>query len=72
MKILLQDVKLTKSQHDHLEKMELKTLDELEAECRRQMDLIPDAAVCRAICSDCQESVWEAREFKEKLIKESK
>ena len=52
--------------------MELKTLDELEAECRRQMDLIPDDAVCRAICSDCQESVWEAREFKEKLIKESK
>ena len=72
MKIFLKDVKLTKSQHEHLEEQEITTLDELEAECNRQFSLIPDDAVIRSICTDCQESVWEARELKEKLIKEKK
>ena len=64
----MEDVKLTRQQHSHLEKQELKTLEQLEAECSRQWSLIPDDAVIRSICNLCQESVWEARKLKNKGV----
>jgi len=72
MKILLKDVKLTRDCHEHLERQGLITLDDLEAACTRQIKAIPDDAVMRSICTDCQDAVWKARELKEKLIKEER
>ena len=62
---LLRELKLTLAIHNHLHKMELLTVDDLKKECERQHRAIPDEAVCRTICSDCQEALWIAREEEE-------